>query len=195
MVAHAVLFLNDIDVNFASHFADVKEHGDDGFLPDRIEVSSGGERFVFNVVFGEELARQLAKVREFVAGLDEEDARLQSAEAVLGEAAVALDLEPGGDWDETLWELIGEASASMDAVLFAFDSIILPSGVVLAGPLRESVENIREAPEDEAAAAGLDHLGDEDSDISEDDFAGDVLDMGDLRRLASPRGPGRPGGK
>jgi hypothetical protein len=194
MVAHAVLFLNDIDVNFASHFPSVTEHGDDGFLPDQIEVRMDGETFVFNVLFGEPLARQVASVREFIAGLDEEDTRLESADAIVKEANVALELEPGGEWEEPLWQMIGEASASLDAVLFAFDSIILPSGVVLAGPLRESVENIREAAEDVGGEDGLgvDGRGVEEEDV--EDFSGDVLDVGDLRRLGSGssggRGPG-----
>ncbi len=147
MPAAAALYLNDTDIDFGLHFKDLKEEGLCCGLPEVLRADLGGTQVRFDVLHGKSMAEHVEGFAKYLEGLPDEEVRRASAVALLDDVAVVLRLVTDAEWDEGMWQAIGQASETLDALLYAFDSVILPSGVVLVGPLRAQTETIR-APTD-----------------------------------------------
>ncbi|MEL7049162.1 MAG: hypothetical protein AAFO75_09425, partial [Pseudomonadota bacterium] len=75
--------------------------------------------------------------------------RKTAAIALMDDVALVLRLVTDAEWSEEMWQQMGTAADTLDGLLYAFDSIIMPSGVVLVGPLRKEHESIRDTVEED----------------------------------------------
>lgn len=144
MPAAAALYLNDTDIDFSLHFQDLKEEGLSGGQPEILRAQLGDQRVRFDVLHGEAMAEHVASFVKYIETLDDDANRKSAAVALLDDVAIVLRLVTDEDWSEDMWQATGIAADTLDGLLFAFDSVIMPSGVVLAGPLRKEHESIRD---------------------------------------------------
>ncbi|MEO1204964.1 MAG: hypothetical protein AAFV45_01400 [Pseudomonadota bacterium] len=149
MPAAAALYLNDTDIDFSLHFKDLKEEGLCCGHPEVLRAQLGDERVRFDVLHGKAMADHVAGFAKYIETLDEDAGRKTAAIALLDDVAIVLRLVTDAEWSEEMWQATGMAADTLDGLLFAFDSIIMPSGVVLAGPLRKQHESIRDVADDD----------------------------------------------
>ncbi|MEM1371556.1 MAG: hypothetical protein AAGG72_04920 [Pseudomonadota bacterium] len=147
MPAEAAIHLTDTDINFALHFKELKEEGECCGLPKSLLAKAGGETINFSVLHGKQLAEHLADLKGKLTSLEQDEKRLTAASALLDDSVMVLKLQTEAEWTEELWQDVGAAAQTLDGIMLAFDSLILPSGVVLAGPLRQQHESVREIME------------------------------------------------
>lgn len=149
MPAAAALYLNDTDIDFGLHFKDLKEEGLCCGLPEILRANVGGEQVRFDVLHGKAMAEHVAGFVKYIETLPDDPSRRKAAVSLLDDVAVVLRLVTDKEWTEEMWQAVGTAADTLDGLLYAFDSVIMPSGVVLVGPLLKDHETLRDDATDE----------------------------------------------
>jgi len=133
MPANASLYLPYPDVDLRQVFPEAS------LLGERWEVTLGGERVAFHRMPSEELPRHLAGLSRWIDGLDDDAGRKAGARTALGHTKTALGMVASSEFEDNhaLWESLFKIAAAFDGYVFAYDSVLLPSGGVLLGALRQ----------------------------------------------------------
>lgn len=155
MPATAALYLNDTDIDFGLHFKEVKEEGLCCGLPEVLHVDLGGKKVRFDLLHGKAMAEHVAAFSKFIETMEGEDEAHQAAAvALLDDVAIVLKLVTDEEWTDEMWAAVADAGETLDALLFAFESVIMPSGLVLVGPLRKQTDSIRASFADDGDGDG-----------------------------------------
>ena len=105
----------------------------------RFDVMLGGEPVRFNIMPAAELSRHLAGFGGYVENLDEPDGRKADARLLIRNAKAVLGMVAGGDFEQNpaLWQCLFRVADRWDGFVFVYDSVLLPNGGVVVGPLRQ----------------------------------------------------------
>jgi hypothetical protein len=138
MPANASLYLPYPSVDLRQVFPEATLVKDD--LGEKWEVSLGGDRVAFYRMPSEELPQHLAGLSAWVDGLDDDAGRKASTRMALSHTKTALGMVASSEFEDnqTLWESLFKIAAAFDGYVFAYDSVLLPSGGVLVGALRHT---------------------------------------------------------
>jgi hypothetical protein len=137
MPANAAIYIQRDDVDLATVFDAVKS--DKGLFKKRsyFDVMLGSDLVRFNIMEQSKLAVHIAGFLRYIAGLDQDEQRKQDAREVISHTRVVLGLSTSREFDDNdaIWHSLFQIAAAYDGFVFVRDSLLLPNGAVLVGPL------------------------------------------------------------
>jgi hypothetical protein len=138
MPAKASLYLPYPDIDLRQVFPQATLSKDR--LGEGWEVRLDGERVAFYRMPSEELPGHLAGMLGWVDRLDDDAGRKADARTALGHTKTALGMVASSEFENNhaLWESLFKVADAFDGYVFAYDSVLLPSGAVLIGALRRT---------------------------------------------------------
>jgi hypothetical protein len=141
-VANAAIYLPYADIDLADVLAGAVATRDAAGLVDRFDVTLGGQLARFNVMPPAEVNRHLTGFTRWVGTLDEPDDRKADARLLISGAKTVLGLVAAGEFQDNpaLWQALFRIVDKWDGFVFVYNSIMLPNGGVVVGPLRQDAE-------------------------------------------------------
>jgi hypothetical protein len=151
-MANAAIYLPYADIDLGDALEGAVATRDAAGRVTRFDVTVGGEPVRFNVMPAAELSRHLVGFAGYVDSLDEPAARKADARMLIRHTKCALGLVAGCEFEDNpaLWESLFRIADKWDGFVFVYDSILLPNGGVVVGPLQDDAEPGDAAAEDGA---------------------------------------------
>ncbi len=108
----------------------------------RFDVILGGQPARLNVMSPTDVIRHLDGFAGWVGTLDETDERKADARLLIGGAKTVLGLVAAGDFEgnPALWQALFQVANKWDGFVFVYNSVLLPNGGVVVGPLRQDAQ-------------------------------------------------------
>jgi hypothetical protein len=141
-VANAAIYLPYSDIALADALAGAVATRDTAGRVTRFDVTLGGQPARFNVMPAAEAGRHLAGFAGWVGTLDEPDDCKADARLLISGAKTVLGLVAAGEFQENpaLWQALFRVADKWDGFVFVYNSVMLPNGGVVVGPLRQDAE-------------------------------------------------------
>ncbi|MEM8782204.1 MAG: hypothetical protein AAGE65_05035 [Planctomycetota bacterium] len=138
MPANAALYLPHDDIDLREVFADGQHHRG-GDSSEYFDCLVDGHPVRFNVMAQSDIPAHLDGFAGYVRSLDEPASRADDAVMLIEHSKTVLGLVAECEFDENheLWQCLFTVTDRWDGFVFAFDSILLPNGAVIVGPLRD----------------------------------------------------------
>lgn len=110
--------------------------------PSWYEVRFGDDTVRFNILDKASLGPHIAGFLRYIDSLQQDERRKADAAQIIGRTTVVLGLQCPREFDENslIWESLFRIADRFDGVVFVHDSVLLPSGAVLVGPLLDATE-------------------------------------------------------
>jgi hypothetical protein len=140
MGANAAIYLPYDGVNLADLFEGmIAGQGVQG-RQSHFEVVLNGESVLFNIMPQSEMPRHLQGFAGYIDSLDEPNQCKSDAKGLVQHTKTVLGMVAQSEFDENpaLWQSLFQIADKWDGFVFVFDSVLLPNGGVIVGPLKES---------------------------------------------------------
>lgn len=140
MPANAALYIPDGVPDLTTIFPGAKS--DKGLFrkrPNWFTVPLNGDTVIFNVMPEVEIERHKASFVRYIRSLDEEDRRKADATLMVNMAKCVLALQTEREFEENhaIWQSLFKIADAFNGYVFTMDSLLLPNGAVIFGPLRD----------------------------------------------------------
>jgi hypothetical protein len=141
-VANASIYLPYGDIDLGEALAGAIATRDATGRVTRFDVVIGGQPARFNVMPAAEVGRHLAGFAGWVGTLGEPDDRTADARLMISGARTVLGLVAAGEFEDNpaLWQSLFRVADKWDGFVFVYNSVLLPNGGVVVGPLRQDAE-------------------------------------------------------
>ena len=137
MPANGAVYIQRDDVDLANVFEDVKS--DRGLFgkPTYYDVNLNGEWVRFNVMEPAQIEAHMSGFLGYIASLDQDEKRKADTSHAVRHTKVVLGLLTDKEFEDNpaIWESLFKIADAYDGLVFAHDSVLLPNGAVLVGPL------------------------------------------------------------
>jgi hypothetical protein len=150
MGANATIYLPQDKVSLNDLFPQVKSDGGFFFNPTFHEFHLAADLVRLNVMLPSEVKKHLAGLSGYVQSLADEEHHKSKALALIGRTRTVLGLVTTATFESNpgLQDALTKIAARFSGFLFLSNSIVLPDGRVVVGPLRQPVgEKHPEVPE------------------------------------------------
>jgi hypothetical protein len=137
-VANAAIYLPYADIDLGDALAGAVATRDAAGRVTRFDVTLGGQPALFNVMPAAETQRHLGGFAAWVSTLDEPADRKADARLLISGAKTVLGLVAAGELEDNpaLWQALFRIADKWDGFVFVYNSVLLPNGGVVLGPLR-----------------------------------------------------------
>lgn len=139
MPANGAIYIQRDDVNLANVFENVTS--DKTLFRKRtyFEVKLGNDIVRFNLIEPSRLKAHIDGFLRYISSLDQDDQRKSDTSYAISHTKVVLGLSTDREFEENpaIWQSLFKIADTYDGFVFVHDSILLPSGTVLVGPLLE----------------------------------------------------------
>ena len=101
------------------------------------DLEIGGVGVRFNVMPPQEVPRHLVGFRTYIRRLDDPAQNRADAELAISQTKTVLGLVTDAEFATVpeLWQALFKIADAYDGYVFVYDSVLLPSGAVIVGPL------------------------------------------------------------
>ncbi len=136
-MANATIYLPYDNIDLGAVFAGAVATRDASNRPTAFDVILGGQPARFNVMPSAAVGQHLAGFAGWIDSLDESADRKADAKMLVGGAKYVLGLVAAGEFAENpaLWQCLFQVADKWDGFVFVYDSLLLPNGGVIVGPL------------------------------------------------------------
>lgn len=136
-MANATIYLPYDDIDLGDVLAGAVATRDASGRATAFDVILGGQPARFNVMHVAAMGRHLAGFAGWIHSLDESAERKADAGLLAGSAKFVLGLVAAGEFEDNpaLWQSLFRVADKWDGFVFVYDSILLPNGGVVVGPL------------------------------------------------------------
>lgn len=140
MGANAAVYLPHKDIDLVGLFELVTAGTDDSDRTIYFDVELNSERVRFNIMPQEELSIHLQGFANYVDTLDEPDECKADARMLIEHTVTVLGLAADSEFEDNpaIWQSLFQLADRWDGFIFTYDSILLPNGGVIIGPLKQS---------------------------------------------------------
>ena len=139
MPANAAIYIPKEKIDLSNLFPETKS--DKGWLraANYFDVRLNGEVVRFNVMPRNEVAKHIAGFLNYIASLPDEAERKQDASIAIRQTQTVLGLVASSNFtdNDAIWQSLFQIAKAFDGYVFVHDSILLPNGAVMVGPLRD----------------------------------------------------------
>lgn len=139
MAANAAIYLPTDKVDLTAVFKSARSNG--GFFKRATSytVDINGDRVTFNLMPQEQIPTHIQGFLGYIASLDEEAERKQDASFIVRQTKSVLGMVADQEFEENhqLWASLFKIADYYDGYVFVHGSLLLPSGGVIVGPLRD----------------------------------------------------------
>ena len=141
MTANAAIYIPIESPDLAKVFPDAKS--DQGLFkrkPSWFSMVLGGDPVKFNVMAGVDLPRHIEGFVGYIQSLDEDHQRKHDAATAVRLTKCVLGLQTSREFEENpaIWQALFRIADAFDGYVFVHDSLLLPGGGVIVGPLRQA---------------------------------------------------------
>jgi len=139
MPANAAIYIAREKVDLSKLFPGTKS--DMGWIKSAtyFDVPLNGETVRFNVMPPHAVAEHIAGFLNYIASLPDEQKRKRDASMAVRQTRTVLGLVASSEFTENhaIWQSLFQIADAFDGYVFVHDSVLLPNGAVLAGPMRD----------------------------------------------------------
>jgi len=140
MTANAAIYIPIDSPDLAKVFPDAKS--DRGVFRRKaswFSIVLDGDTVKFNAMADEDLSNHLEGFVRYIDSLDEDDQRKQDAVSVVRPTRCVLGLQTSREFEDNpaIWQALFRIADAFDGYVFVHGSLLLPSGGVIVGPLRD----------------------------------------------------------
>jgi hypothetical protein len=102
------------------------------------DVPLDGETVRFNIMPRDRVAQHLTGFQNYIASLPDEVERKRDASQAIQQTRTVLGLVAASDFtgNHAIWQSLFKIADAFDGYVFVHDSILLPNGAVIVGPMR-----------------------------------------------------------
>ena len=142
MPANASIYIPHDRVDLRKQFDGVQT--DSGFLrkPTYFEFALGHSKVRFNIMPADEIPRHLAGFVGYIRQLQDPATNRADAEKAIARTRTVLGLVTGHEFidNHAIWASLFRIADAYDGYVFVYDSVLLPNGAAMVGPMRTSTE-------------------------------------------------------
>ena len=137
MPAKAAIYIQQGSGDLAKVFDDVKS--DQALLrePTWYDVPLGGDLVRFNLMNPADVRPHVDGLLRYIASLDQAEARKKDVSFAIDHTTVVLGLQTDREFEENhaIWQSLFRIADAYDGFVFVYESLLLPNGAVLVGPM------------------------------------------------------------
>jgi hypothetical protein len=137
MPANAALYLPNESVDLTRVFDTAKAYKPLFGEVTHFEVMLGNDAARFSVMPRTEVALHIAGLLRYIDSLDQDATRKSAARRALSHTKTVLGLVTEREFEENhaIWQALFRIADVYDGFVFVYESVLLPSGAVLVGPM------------------------------------------------------------
>lgn len=140
MPANGCIYIQRDDVDLAEVFDNVKS---DKWLLRKAsyyDVILGQDNVRFTVMPSNEIPNHIRGFLGYISSLDQDQKRKEDTSFAISHTKVVLGLVTDKEFDDNhaIWQSLFKIADKYDGFVFTHDSVLLPSGAILVGPLLDS---------------------------------------------------------
>jgi len=139
MSANSAIYLPCKGVDLRDIFgADAKVHAGSEDSIEAFKVKIGGDDCIFNILPENEIAKHVAGFKFYISSLEETEERKGDARMAVEQAETILGLVVDSEFEDNpeIWQSLFKIADFYNGYIFVHDSLLLPNGGVIIGPLR-----------------------------------------------------------
>jgi len=140
MPANGAIYIQRDKVDLAEVFNKVKS--DKGLFrkPTYYDVDLDGDVIRFNIMEPSQVPNHINGFLGYIASLDQDPKRKKDTSYAISHTKVVLGLVTDKEFADNpaIWQSLFKIADKYDGFVFVYDSVLLPSGTVLVGPLLEA---------------------------------------------------------
>jgi hypothetical protein len=137
MAANGAIYIQREKVDLSEVFDDVKS--DKGFFKKATyyDVKCGEDIVRFNVMENVSIPNHITGFLGYISSLDHDEQRIKDTSYAISHTKVVLGLVTDKEFDEnhSIWQSLFQIADMYDGFVFVNDSVLLPNGGVLVGPM------------------------------------------------------------
>ena len=137
MPANGAIYIQLDKIDLSEVFDNVKT--DKGFFKKSTyyEVALGDDSVTFNVMESSALENHIKGFLGYISSLDQDQKRKDDTSYAISHTKIVLGLSTDKEFEENhaIWQSLFKIADKYDGFVFVHDSVLLPSGTVLVGPL------------------------------------------------------------
>ena len=139
MPAKAAIYLPVESPDLTKVFPDARARGSLPGKPELFSLVLNGDAVTFNVLPQNELTGHLSGFLRYIASLNEEEQRKADASTIARMSKCVLGLQTTREFEDNhaIWQALFKIAAAFDGYILVHDSLLLPNGGVIFGPLRK----------------------------------------------------------
>ncbi len=137
MPANAAIYIQEDKINLADIFESVECNKGLFKNPSYFDVRLNDDIVRFNVMPSGEVTDHINGFLGYIASLDQDESRKKDTAHAISHTKIVLGLVTNKEFDENhaIWQSLFEIASKYNGFVFAYGSVLLPSGTVLVGPL------------------------------------------------------------
>ena len=138
MTEHAAIYLSQDKVDFDIIFVGTMVEINTETISHQYQTTINGESVKFNFMPNANLTEHLRGFIGYVTSLNDEPSIKNEAIRLIRQTKAVLGLEYNGAFNKNpdVWENLLKISELFDGFVFTYNSIYMPSGAVLIGPMK-----------------------------------------------------------
>jgi hypothetical protein len=142
MAANAAIYLPTDKVDLTDVFKSARGNGGLFKRATSYTVDINGDVVTFNLMPREQIPAHIQGFLGYIASLDEEAERKHDASFIVQHTKSVLGLVADREFEENhqIWASLFKIADYYDGYVFVHGSLLLPSGGVILGPLRDTTE-------------------------------------------------------
>ncbi|WP_257971584.1 hypothetical protein [Vibrio parahaemolyticus] len=137
MAANGAIYIQRDNVDLKDVFDDVTS--DKGIFrkPTYYDVKLGEDVVRFNIMESSEIPNHIDDFLGYIASLNNSDDRKEKTSYAISHTKVVLGLVSDTDFEDNhkIWQSLFRIADKYDGFVFVYDSVLLPNGAALVGPL------------------------------------------------------------
>ncbi|WP_434930444.1 hypothetical protein ACRWQM_14535 [Shewanella sp. HL-SH5] len=140
MPANGAVYIQRDKIDLADIFDGVKS--DKGIFrkASYYDIPLNGDVVRFNIMTAPELSNHINGFLGYISSLDQDERRKKDTSYAISHTMIVLGLSTDKEFEEnhSIWKSLFDIADKYDGFVFVHDSVLLPSGTVLVGPLLDS---------------------------------------------------------
>lgn len=140
MPANAAIYIPRSDIDLGTLFRVVDTDKRLFRRPTYFDVDLDGDIVRFNVMKSSQIGNHLRGFLGYIDSLDQDPQRKRDAAGAIARAQTVLGLVTDREFEQNhaIWQSLFRIAQAYDGFVFAHDSVLLPNGAVMVGPLLET---------------------------------------------------------
>lgn len=137
MPANAAIYIQQGSGDIAKVFDNVRSNKRLFRDPTWYDVQLGDDIVRFNVMDSNDVQSHIKGLLRYIASLNHDEARKKDTAYAISHTTVVLGLVTDREFEENhmIWQSLFRIAGAYDGFVFVHNSLLLPSGTVLVGPL------------------------------------------------------------
>ena len=137
MPANGTVYIQKDKVNLNEVFDNVKSNKGLFRKPTHYDVTLNGDVVRFNIMEDSQLRDHIKGFLGYISSLDQDEKRKEDTCYAISHTKIVLGLVADKEFEDNhaIWQSLFTIADKYDGFVFVHDSVLLPSGTVLVGPL------------------------------------------------------------